>query len=30
LLTRQLSGSMREEVNNGTTIHFDFQLNKAA
>ena len=30
LLTRQLSGSMREEVNNGTTIYFDFNLKKAA
>jgi len=30
LLTRQLSGSMREEVKNGTTIYFDFDLKKAA
>lgn len=30
LLTRQLSGSMREEVKNGTTIYFDFNLKKAA
>lgn len=30
LLTRQLSGAMREEVNNGTTIYFDFNLKKAA
>ena len=30
LLTRQLSGSMREEVQNGTTVIFDFNLKKAA
>jgi two-component sensor histidine kinase len=30
LLTRQLSGTMREEVREGTTIHFDFDLKKAA
>ncbi len=30
LLTRQLSGTMREEVNNGTTVIFDFNLQKAA
>jgi Signal transduction histidine kinase len=30
LLTRQLSGSMREEVKNGTTTIFDFNLKKAA
>lgn len=30
LLTQQLSGSMREEVKNGTTIYFDFNLKKAA
>ncbi|MBK6998013.1 MAG: sensor histidine kinase [Lewinellaceae bacterium] len=30
LLTRQLSGSMREEVKNGTTIYIDFNLKKAA
>ncbi len=30
LLTRQLSGSMREEVQNGTTVSFDFNLKKAA
>jgi len=30
LLTRQLSGSMREEVKNGTTVYFDFNLKKAA
>ncbi|MCC6410348.1 MAG: sensor histidine kinase [Saprospiraceae bacterium] len=30
LLTRQLSGSMREDVQNGTTISFDFNLKKAA
>jgi len=30
LLTRQLSGSMWEEVKNGTTIYFDFNLKKAA
>jgi two-component sensor histidine kinase len=29
LLTRQLAGSMREEVKNGTTIYFDFNLAKA-
>lgn len=30
LLTRQLSGSMREEVKNGTRVYFDFNLKKAA
>ena len=30
LLTRQLSGSIREEVKNGTMIYFDFNLKKAA
>ncbi|MEO6759142.1 MAG: histidine kinase dimerization/phosphoacceptor domain -containing protein, partial [Saprospiraceae bacterium] len=30
LLTRQLSGSMREEAVNGTTVFFDFNLKKAA
>lgn len=30
LLTRQLSGTMREEVKNGTTTYFDFNLKKAA
>ncbi|MBX2890854.1 MAG: tetratricopeptide repeat protein [Saprospiraceae bacterium] len=30
LLTRQLSGTMREEVKNGTTVIFDFNLKKAA
>ncbi|MEO7043817.1 MAG: sensor histidine kinase, partial [Ferruginibacter sp.] len=30
LLTRQLSGKMREEVNNGTSIYFDFNLDKVA
>lgn len=30
LLTRQLSGAMREEVKNGTTIYFDFYLKKTA
>ncbi len=30
LLTRQLSGSMREEIKNGTTVSFDFNLKKAA
>ena len=30
LLTRQLSGSMREEVKNGLTVSFDFNLKKAA
>ena len=30
LLTRQLNGSMREEVLDGTTVFFDFNLKKAA
>ena len=30
LLTKQLSGSMREEVNNGTNIFFEFKIEKAA
>lgn len=30
LLTKQLNGSMREEINNGTNIFFEFKLNKAA
>lgn len=30
LLTRQLNGTMREEVKNGTTIIFDFNQKKAA
>jgi two-component sensor histidine kinase len=30
LLTRQLRGSMREEVHNGTTVSFDFNLNRPA
>jgi len=30
LLTRQLSGSMHEEVNNGTIVYFNFKLKKAA
>ncbi len=30
LLTRQLSGKMREEIKNGTRIFFDFKLNKVA
>ncbi|MBL7782583.1 MAG: tetratricopeptide repeat protein [Saprospiraceae bacterium] len=30
LLTRQLNGSMQEEVKNGVTIRFDFNLKKAA
>ncbi len=30
LLTRQLSGTMREEVEHGTTVFFDFNLKKAA
>jgi two-component sensor histidine kinase len=30
LLTRQLSGSMREEVDNGTSIYFEFKIEKAA
>ena len=30
LLTRQLGGSMREEIKNGTSIFFDFKIDKAA
>lgn len=30
LLARQLSGSMREELKNGTIVQFDFNLKKAA
>jgi len=30
LLTQQLSGSMREEVKNGTHIYFEFKVSKAA
>lgn len=30
LLTRQLGGTMREDVNNGTHVSFDFNLKKAA
>ena len=30
LLTRQLGGSMREETTNGTSIFFDFKIDKAA
>ena len=30
LLTRQLSGSMREETENGTRVFFDFKMNKVA
>jgi len=30
LLTQQLSGSMREEVKDGTSIYFEFKMNKAA
>lgn len=30
LLTRQLNGSMREEIKNGTRIFFDFKLEKVA
>jgi two-component system, sensor histidine kinase PdtaS len=30
LLTQQLSGTMREEVNNGTRMYFEFKLLKAA
>jgi two-component system, sensor histidine kinase PdtaS len=30
LLTQQLNGSMREEINNGTSFFFDFNLKKAA
>ena len=29
-LTKQLSGSMREEINNGTSIFFVFKIDKAA
>lgn len=30
LLTKQLSGSMREEINNGTHIFFEFKIGEAA
>jgi len=30
LLTRQLSGKMREEINDGTKVYFDFKLDKVA
>lgn len=30
LLTRQLSGKMREEIKNGTRVFFDFKVEKAA
>ena len=30
LLTQQLSGSMREEIKNGTSIYFEFNLKKAS
>ena len=30
LLTRQLNGTMKEEVNNGTIVYFDFKLKKGA
>ncbi len=30
LLTKQLSGSMREEINNGTSIIFEFKMDAAA
>jgi two-component sensor histidine kinase len=30
LLTQQLSGSMREEIKNGTHIYFEFKPVKAA
>ena len=30
LLTRQLGGSMREEIKNGTSVFFDFKIDKAA
>lgn len=30
LLTRQLSGKMREEIKNGTSVFFDFKIYKAA
>ena len=30
LLTKQLGGSMKEEVNNGTNIFFEFKIDKAA
>ncbi len=30
LLTQQLSGSMREEVKDGTSIYFEFKMDKAA
>jgi two-component sensor histidine kinase len=30
LLTKQLSGSMREEIKNGTNVSFDFKMDKVA
>jgi two-component system, sensor histidine kinase PdtaS len=30
LLTRQLNGTMREEVHGGTVVHFDFRVRKVA
>lgn len=30
LLTRQLGGELREEVNGGTVVHFDFKMKKSA
>ncbi len=30
LLTRQLNGSMKEEIKNGTRVFFDFKLEKVA
>ena len=30
LLTRQLNGTMKEEINNGTIVYFDFKLKKGA
>ena len=30
LLTTQLNGKMREEIKNGTTVFFDFKMNKVA
>lgn len=30
LLTKQLGGSMKEEISNGTNIFFEFKIDKAA
>jgi len=30
LLTKQLNGSMKEAINNGTAVSFDFKMEKAA